>query len=321
MSGAAPEELRQPGSAATDRVASAAPGAVRWSRLVAMGDSLTEGMCDTSRQAPGEYLGWADRLALLLAGAEAGRSEPLRYANLAVRSRRIRDLMDEQLPRALQLRPELALIMIGANDLAKRGADPAALAATLEIGVETLREAGIEVLLVNCFDPAFAFLRSLRTKAAIFNNQLWSMAARHGATVVDFWGAPELRRHDHWAEDRVHLSSRGHRALAYRAAAALGLPGAAELGSLDAALHDDPLAPAQRQVSNRVWLWRHVRPWAVRRLRGRTAGDGLVSKHSDYVAVPSKGVAGPSLAERAAGAHLETAVVEQRSAGAHLETR
>ncbi|MFT4234885.1 MAG: glycosyltransferase, partial [Microbacterium sp.] len=39
----------------------------RWRRFVALGDSLTEGLCDTSRMPDGAYRGWADRLATLLA--------------------------------------------------------------------------------------------------------------------------------------------------------------------------------------------------------------------------------------------------------------
>ncbi|MDF2555878.1 MAG: glycosyltransferase, partial [Microbacterium sp.] len=38
-----------------------APAANRWSRYVALGDSLTEGLCDSSRTPAGAYRGWADR--------------------------------------------------------------------------------------------------------------------------------------------------------------------------------------------------------------------------------------------------------------------
>src|SRR3546814_9667716 len=61
----------------------------------------------------GEYRGWADRLAELLAHSSGA---PFRYANLAVRSRRVRHLTREQLPRALELQPDLVSVFIGAND-------------------------------------------------------------------------------------------------------------------------------------------------------------------------------------------------------------
>ncbi len=62
----------------------------RWRRYVAVGDSLTEGLCDTSRMPEGEYRGWADRLAMLLA-LTSPAAEQVGYANLAVRSRRVDD--------------------------------------------------------------------------------------------------------------------------------------------------------------------------------------------------------------------------------------
>ena len=61
-----------------------------WTSWVAVGDSFTEGLSD---EAPdGTYIGWADRLATLL----AERNPDFRYANLAVRdidarARRARD--------------------------------------------------------------------------------------------------------------------------------------------------------------------------------------------------------------------------------------
>jgi lysophospholipase L1-like esterase len=50
-------------------------------RFVAIGDSTTEGLDDPDGE--GGYRGWADRLAEIIANAQA---EPLDYANLGVRS-------------------------------------------------------------------------------------------------------------------------------------------------------------------------------------------------------------------------------------------
>ena len=38
-------------------------------------------------------------------------------------------------------------------------------------------------------------------------------------------------------------------------------------------------------ASGGTWLRRDVLPWVWRRLRGRTAGDGVSPKHDDYVIV------------------------------------
>ncbi|MDY0909219.1 glycosyltransferase [Microbacterium sp. CFBP9034] len=255
----------------------------RWSRYVALGDSLTEGLGDTSRMSPGEHRGWADRLAELLAH-EGVAAEPFRYANLAVRSRRVRHLTVEQLPRALALRPDLVSILMGANDLVSRRVDVPALAAELEAAVRILRSAGIDVLLVTPFLPRRRAARIFVRRFAAFASELRRIAAGTGALLLDVDALPAVGELELWADDRVHLRSRGHRFLAYRAAEALGVPDAEALGGLDAALHadDDPVVPGS-------WLRRDALPWAWRRLRGRTAGDGIAPKHSGYVVVGGRG--------------------------------
>lgn len=254
-----------------------------WTRYVALGDSLTEGLCDTSRMPAGKYRGWADRLAQLLASEGTGR-EPFRYANLAVRSRRMRDLTSEQLPAAVALRPDLVSILMGANDLVAGRADVAALAAELESAVRVLRATGADVLLVTPFLPRRRAARLFAWRFAHFASELRRIAETTGAILLDLEALPAIGDLDLWADDKVHLRSRGHRFLAYRAADALGVPDAEALGGLDAALHaeDDPAAPGS-------WLRRDALPWVWRRARGRTAGDGVAAKHTAYVVVGGRG--------------------------------
>lgn len=254
-----------------------------WGRYVALGDSLTEGLCDASRMPPGQYRGWADRLAQLLAHARDER-EPFRYANLAVRSRRVEHVLHDQLPRALALRPDLVSVLIGANDLVGRRADPVRLAAALEEGVATLRAAGIDVLLVTPFLPRRRAARIFARRFAVYASELRRIAGATGAILLDLDALPAIGELDLWADDKVHLRSRGHRFLAYRAAEALGVPDAEALAGLDAALHadDDPMAVGS-------WLSRDALPWVWRRLRGRTAGDGLLPKHDDYAEIGGRG--------------------------------
>ena len=72
-----------------------------YTRYVAIGDSQTEGLWDGDDSVG--ILGFADRLAAMLDALHPG----LQYANLAVRGRRIRDVLDEQLPVALAMQPDL----------------------------------------------------------------------------------------------------------------------------------------------------------------------------------------------------------------------
>lgn len=251
----------------------------RWSRYVALGDSITEGLCDTSRMPVGAFRGWADRLAHLLA-LSGGDARPFRYANLAVRSRCVAHLVDEQLPRCLGMRPDLVSVLIGANDLVRITCDPVALAARVEDAVTRLRDAGSDVLLATVFLPDRVAARVFTRRFAMYNARLRQVAARTGAILLDLADETELARVDLWADDKVHLRSRGHRYVAYRAAEALGVPHADALADLDEAFHvdEDPTSPGS-------WLRRDALPWMWRRLRGRTAGDGLTAKVPDYVLV------------------------------------
>ena len=242
----------------------------RWRRYVALGDSLTEGLCDPAPD--GALRGWADRLALLLS-ARGG----IRYANLAVRSRRVRDVHGEQLARARELRPDLVSILIGANDLVKSHADVPALAAKVEETVRVLRADGADVLLVTPFLPERRAARLFAPRFAAFAAQLAGIAERHGAILLDTDLHPSLASRPNWGEDLVHLGSRGHRFLAYSAGDLLGVPHAETLGALDQVLHDVDA------TTTAAWWRRHALPWVWRRMRGRVAGDGRVAKHDDYV--------------------------------------
>ena len=264
----------------------------RWKRYVAIGDSLTEGLCDDSRQEPGQVRGWADRLSMLLVQG-GDRPARLRYANLAVRSRTVGDVLERQIPHAIALRADLVTVLIGANDLSRRGASPVLIADRRGDGIRRLRDSGADVLVVTPFIAPWPGLRALNRLTVRLATELHRVAAETGAQLLDFTQDPERVDERMWAADRVHLSSYGHRVLSYRAATALGVPGASALGALDALMHDD--APETRidRISTPAWIWTHVRPWAGRRLRGRTAGDGLAPKHTtliEVVPLASKGM-------------------------------
>lgn len=278
----------------------------RWHRYVALGDSITEGFCDPIAGDGEPWLGWADRLAFILDGNARLAGEQVEFANLGVRGRRVRDVVDDQVPAALALKPDLVSVMVGGNDLMSPTADPDDLAARIETGIAALRGAGIDVLLANCFDPRFAFfLKPLRGRAAVFNANLWSIARTHETFILDVWGMREFQGPDMWAEDRVHLTPAGHRLLSSRAAHVLGIPyfeigrrsGAPTPvpygpGAADAAAAPERRPAASGTLSTFAWLHRHAIPWLSRRLRRVSAGDGIGPKRpvpSPVMTVSSRG--------------------------------
>nr|WP_323132539.1 SGNH/GDSL hydrolase family protein [Kineococcus indalonis] len=265
-------------------------------RYVALGDSFTEGMVD--RAPGGGYRGWADRLAAHLAADGAATGTVVEYANLAVRGRLLGPIVTGQVPRALELRPDLVSLVGGGNDLLRPGADPDALAALLEDGVRRLRAGGARVLLATGFDPApTPLVRRNRGAVAVFSAHVWALAHRHGCDVLDLWGLRPLADPRCWGEDRIHLSAEGHRRVALAALEALGRPVPA---SLSAAERDyrSPLpaaAPVPRRealAADLRWGRVHLLPWVRRRLRRTSSGAGRPGKRPRPAPVPAERLPG-----------------------------
>lgn len=257
------------------------PGTL-WRRYLALGDSFTEGLWDVDPVQPDLLRGWADLLAVHLSRLRQDAGEPpLEYANLAVRGRLLRPIIEEQLPAALELQPDLVSLIGGGNDILRPAVDVDAIAAELELAVVRLRAAGIDVLLATGMDVVDSpVIRATRSRVAVFNAHVWSMARRHGAHVLDVWGMRSLRDWRMWNEDRIHLTSEGHARVAQAALVALGL-------DPDDAAWDDPLTPlppvpaVERLRGNVDWIRYHVYPWATRRLRRRSPSDVRVPKRPD----------------------------------------
>jgi lysophospholipase L1-like esterase len=256
-----------------------------WRRYIALGDSFTEGLSDPDPARPGEYRGWADRLAEHLAAATP--EHDVEYANLAIRGRLVAQVLDEQLPVALEAQPDLVSLVAGGNDLLRPSGDPDALAALLEDAVAKLRAGGTDVLMATGVDVRQTpLIRRIRGRVAVFNANIWSIAARHGAAVLDQWGATWLQDWRMWDTDRIHLTAEGHRRVALAAAAALGVP-VAEAGDWSTPLPPLPPRPFRAAVTEEAaWVRGFVAPWVGRRLRGTSSGDGRAAKRPVPLALP-----------------------------------
>lgn len=256
--------------------------AARISRYVAIGDSFTEGLmdfaADPEHTEPGDgFRGWADRLAEQLVTSPVGSSD-LAYANLAIRGRLADQVLTEQLPRALELEPDLVSIVAGGNDCLRPYTDIDALAAEIESAVVRLREAGITVLMATGYDTETAspLLRAVRSRVAIFNSHLWTIAQRHGCYMLDMWGLRDLYSSEMWADDRIHLSALGHELVSRQALATLEGTASARRGF---AMPERPGRPVRQAVAEETtWVRTHLAPWVSRRLRGVSSGDGLEPK-------------------------------------------
>ena len=242
-------------------------------RYVALGDSTTEGMHDGDEA--GGYRGWADRLAEQLAAADPR----VHYANLAVRGRETHQVHAEQLPAALSLRPDLATVLTGVNDLLRPRFDAVKVAGHLESMFAALTGVGARVVGFLLPDPSLMVPAAggLGRRAHSLNAGVREAADRHGVTLVDLSVHPVCTDPRLWSPDRLHLNTLGHMRLAAAVAHALELPGSDAFWS-------NPLEPRRKPAMMRRagielhWAASFVGPWLIRRLLGRSSGDGRTAK-------------------------------------------
>jgi len=205
-------------------------------RFTMIGDSSAAGLgVDTPNHLPGVLI--ARELA-----RQARR--PVRLDTYAVTGSTSRDLAP-QVNLALANAPGLALIMIGANDVAAR-LQPRQSGELLTEAIRRLREAGIAVIVGTCPDlgvvraipqPLRSLARAWSLAIARQQRRAAQLAGGHAVPVADLLAAEFLARDDLFSTDQFHPSAAG-----YEAAAAVLLPavctaaGAWEAGPLPEAL-------------------------------------------------------------------------------------
>ena len=245
---------------------------------VAIGDSFTEGVGDPDPDRPNGVRGWADRVAEVL----GDRDPDFRYANLAIRGRKLPAVLAEQVEPAVVLRPDLVSVYAGGNDIMRPKVDLDALVATYAEGLGRLRAAGAHLVVFTGYDVGRApVMGRLRGRFALYNELVREVADDLGATLVDFWRMREYRDPRLLAVDRIHMSSLGHQHMAARVLDALGVPHALALDPLPAL---EPLTAAARREADLAWARAHAAPWVQRRLTGKSSGDGLAPRYAALTA-------------------------------------
>lgn len=266
---------------------------MRTTRLVCLGDSFTEGMCDDLRP-DGHHRGWADRVAQAL--ADAG-SAHLEYANLAVRGKLLDQVVDEQVAPAVALAPTIATFHAGPNDVLRRGTDLDDLARRYDAAAARVASGSERLVLFTAIGRAGGSGRLaafLAERFGRFNAQVRATAERYGAVLVDLEPADALTDRRLWHVDRLHLNAQGHQRVAAAVLEALGHDDPARLGG-PVGWWQVPLPPAppvsrrQAMAADAAWVRGHLLPWVGRRIRGVSSGDGRAAKDPVLRWVPPTG--------------------------------
>ncbi|MGP3991494.1 competence protein CoiA family protein [Streptomyces sp. 3N207] len=188
---------------------------------------------------------------------------------------------------ALRLRPDLATVMAGFNDLIRPGFDAARATDLLEEMFAELTAAGAHVVTVTYPDIGriAPLARPMRPRVLDFNAQIRSTAARYpGVTVVDTFPHTFTTDARMWSSDRLHASPLGHARFAAAVAHALNLPGSNETWTLP--LPPQPPRTAWQATGTELrWIAGFGGSWIYRRLRGRSSGDGHSARRPELAPV------------------------------------
>lgn len=245
----------------------------RFERYVAIGDSTVEGLDDPD--GSGGYRGWADRLASRLAEEQGS----VLYANLAIRGRTTRQVLQEQLARAVAMKPDLAIVVSGTNDLLRPRFDASSLQHDIETMQRALIDSGATVLTFTLPDLSdiMPLVRLMRARLIAMNDAIRRACATTGALLCDFAQYPVARDRRLWSDDRLHANSAGHARMAEALAHTLGLRGSTT-GWADPLPAIPPRTHREHLAAEWKWMRNHLAPWLFRHARGRSSGDGITAK-------------------------------------------
>jgi lysophospholipase L1-like esterase len=234
-------------------------------RYVAIGDSTVEGLEDPGPD--GVYVGWADRLAQHLRAVHSD----LTYANLAVRGMTAHEVRTTQLDRAVALRPDIAVVVAGVNDVLRPRFDRDALREDLLAMHRALREAGATVASFTMPDMARVAPLAvvLRKRLGALNEITIEAANLYGTAVADLAAEPLASDPAVWHDDRLHANSEGHRRVALALAESLGV----DVVDWREPLPEVPTQPAAAVLARELaWAATHLAPWLWRHLTSRLTG-------------------------------------------------
>jgi lysophospholipase L1-like esterase len=257
-----------------------------YNRFVVCGDSYSEGMTD--EMIGGHYRGWADRVADVL----AKKSPTFTYANLAVRGKLLPQVIEDQVPIALTFvtGPEtLISFHAGANDALRPGFDQALAKERYQSAVRKLAASGATIMLFTVLEDTGNSGRGSKLwqeRFGAFNVGVREVAAEVGAIIMDANQERFFSDKRFLAFDRLHLNALGHSRCADAILEKLGYefdPG-----------WRTPLPPAKptswirKRAIGVLWFFSFVLPWVIRRLRGRSSGDGRVGKYPTPISWPQR---------------------------------
>ncbi|MFF4508535.1 SGNH/GDSL hydrolase family protein [Streptomyces sp. NPDC001401] len=227
-------------------------------RFVALGDSLTEGVGDPVADG---WRGWA----ALLAGGLA--EEPVEFTNLAVSGAQTREVLEQQTPAGLALRPDVVSVVIGVNDTLRCTFDIHAVAERLDKVYAAFTKQGATLLTACLPDPGSmlglpgSLARPLARRQRAVNRVVHALSDRYGAVHLHAAEEAWITDRAMWSADRLHPGEQGHRQLAVRFHSLL----AEADRTTGTAPSPEPEFPVPTRSASLLWLATAGTAWVARR--------------------------------------------------------
>jgi hypothetical protein len=199
-----------------------------------------------------------------------------------VRGKLIGQIVEEQVDVAAAMRPDVITLVGGLNDTLRPKCDMGRVRGLLTEAVEKLAPSCEQLVLMRSPGRQGPVLDRFRPRMEELFATVDELAARHGALVVDLYGAPSLSDPRLWDVDRLHLTAEGHRRVAEAVWQGLGYdPEDTEWRTpVPATVPPGWLA---RRIADARFARQHLLPWIGRRLTGRSSGDGRPAKRPDLL--------------------------------------
>lgn len=233
----------------------------------------------TDEMVDGKFRGWADRVA----DALSEHSENFTYANLAVRGKLVHQVVADQVPEAMKFvtgKDTLISFHAGANDALRPGYQASIAIPLYQEAVRLIAKSGATLMLFTVLEKTGNKGKGSEIwekRFSEFNKGVREVGAEVGAIVVDANQERFFSDRRFLAFDRLHLNSEGHKRCADAVLEKLGLP-------FDPAWRT-PLPPAKKtpwvveKAVTVAWFFIFALPWILRRIQGKSSGDGRAAKY------------------------------------------
>ena len=257
---------------------------MKFNRLIVCGDSFSEGMTD--EVVDGNYRGWADRVADEMAAHVDGFT----YANLAIRGKLVGQVVDQQVPEALKYvtgKETLITFHAGANDALRPGYDAAVTIAKYQETVRAIAASGATVLLFTVLEDTGNKGKGSevwKKRFSEYNKAIREVGREVGAIISDANDLDFFKDNRFLAFDRLHLNEEGHWRVAHGVLEVIGY-------RFDSAWRT-PLPPAKptpwikQRITGVLWFFSFALPWILRRIQGKSSGDGRTAKYPQPISWP-----------------------------------